>query len=67
MKSSSKSGHHFGREHGFTGSSAPSGAKYVSGYYRGGRVAKKPAHDDEDQDRELIRREVMRMEAQRKR
>lgn len=58
MKKSSRSGHHFDSEHGFTGSCFDAGAKkYVAGYFRGGRVK----HDDEAQDKKLIRQEVKKL------
>jgi hypothetical protein len=55
MKKSSAKGHSFPKGFGFTGSCSDAGSKrYVAGYFRGGPVK----HEDEAQDRQLIRREI---------
>lgn len=57
MKKSPVKGHTYPKDFGFTGScSEAKGRSYVSGYFRGGSVK----HDDEAQDRQLIRREIKR-------
>ena len=59
MKKSSKQGHSFPTDFGFTGSCGPTGgSRYVAGYFRGGPVKK---HEDEAEDRKLIKQEVGRL------